>query len=107
MQVVSLLAQQQLEVARDVTPGDVRPHDAVWHGEPLVDGHRVSHAVTRVQHHARRATRRVSTPRGNDLTTRSVVAPCGNDLTTSSVVTPRGNDLTTRRVATPHGNVIV
>lgn len=45
VEVVAFLAQQQTEVPRDVPPGDVNPHDGVWDGEALVDGHDVGHTV--------------------------------------------------------------
>ena len=60
MEVVALLAEQQLQVAGDVPARDVHPHDAVWHGEALVDGHSVCYAITGVEHHACRATSGVS-----------------------------------------------
>ena len=52
VEVVALLAEQQAEVAGDVAPGHVHPHDGVGDGEALVDGHHVGHPVPGVQDHA-------------------------------------------------------
>lgn len=51
---VTALAQQRLQVLGHVAAGDVDAADAVGHGEALVDGHGVRHAVARIQNHARR-----------------------------------------------------
>ena len=59
MEVEALLPEQQPQVSRHVAACDVDAHDAVRHGEPLADGHRMRHPVPRVQHHARRPPRRV------------------------------------------------
>lgn len=56
---VAALAQQRLQVLGDVAAGDVDALDAVGDGEALVHGHRVRHAVARVQHDARRPPGRV------------------------------------------------
>lgn len=45
VEVVAFLAQQQAEVPRDVSSGDVHAHDGVRDGEALVDGHNVGHTI--------------------------------------------------------------
>lgn len=45
VKVDPFLAQQQPEVAGDVTAGNVYPHDGVWHGKALVDGDSVGDPV--------------------------------------------------------------
>ena len=52
----ALSSEEQLQVAGHISAGDVGPHDGVREGKPLVDWHRMSHAVARIQHHARRPT---------------------------------------------------
>ena len=61
---VGLLAQQELEILGDLAAGDVVAHHRVRQREALEDGHRVSHAVARVEHHAGRASGRVQTEHG-------------------------------------------
>lgn len=61
---VAALAQQRLQVLRDVAARDVDALDAVGDGEALVHGHRVRHAVARVQHDACRPARRVQRQHG-------------------------------------------
>ena len=56
---VAGLAQQGLQVLGDIAAGDVDAADRAGHGEALVDGHGVRHAVARIQHDARGAARGV------------------------------------------------
>ena len=67
VEVVALLAQQQLEVAGHISPSDVDAHDGVRHGEALIDGHSVCHSVTRVQHHACRSASRITATKNDRL----------------------------------------
>lgn len=56
VEVVAFLAQQQAEVPRDVSPGNVHTHDGVRYGKALVDGHHVGYAVARIKHDTGGAT---------------------------------------------------
>ena len=58
---MSLFAQQQAQITRDVTTGDINTHNTVWHGETFVYGHCVRDAITGVQHDACCPARSVST----------------------------------------------
>ena len=50
--ILHLFPEEEPEISGDVPAGHVHPHDAVGHREALVDGHRVRHPVTGVQHYA-------------------------------------------------------
>jgi hypothetical protein len=52
-EIDALLAQQQPQVAGDVSAGDVDAHNTVWHGEALIDRHCVGHSITCIQNYAR------------------------------------------------------
>jgi len=51
-EVEALPADECLQVARHIAPGDVHAHNTVRHGESLVDGNRMRHTVAGVEHHA-------------------------------------------------------
>ncbi|KAF3848471.1 hypothetical protein F7725_014968 [Dissostichus mawsoni] len=72
VEVVPLFAQQQAEIPRHVSAGDVHPHDGVRDGESFVDRDHVGHPVARVQNHSGGPARRITAGKTQKHTIRSL-----------------------------------
>jgi hypothetical protein len=53
--MVTLLAQQKLQMSGNIATSNVCPHHTMRHGKAFVDWHSVRHTVTGVKYNASRA----------------------------------------------------